>query len=81
MAELVMIKSWLIQFVLYITILVFGLGMSWAAYGARVSELEKVAVVYNKDHDSLISLNTKMDLLLQRFTDMQIDMREHTNKK
>lgn len=56
--------------------MIFGFGMAWAAYGARISELERSTAIYASDHDTLIALNTKMDILLKNVCEMQKDLKE-----
>lgn len=77
MGDVVMVKKDLIQFVIYLAVLVFGLGMSWATYGAKIGQLEQSAIVYSKDHDALIALDTKMDVLLRAMSEVQKDLKEH----
>ena len=80
MGDTIMLKKDVIQFIIYLAILVFGLGMSWAAYGARLAVLEKSAIIYNKDHDALIALDTKMDVLLRGMSELQKDLKDHVKR-
>ena len=77
---IMMNSRWPVQFIVYIGIMVFGIGMAWAAYGVRISELEKSATTYSKDHDALISLNTKLDMLLGVTIEIQKDLKDHLKK-
>ena len=81
MGEAVMIKTWLIQFVVYIVVLIFCLGMSWAAYGARIAKIEENVEIYSKDHDTLVALNTKVDLILKIVYELQEDLKEQMKIK
>lgn len=80
MGDSIVIKTWLIQFVVYILVLIFCLGMSWAAYGARISKVEQNITSYACDHDTLIELNTKVDLILKTVYEVQKDLKDHLKK-
>mgnify|MGYP000937155057 CR=1 FL=1 len=75
-----MVKNWLMQFIVYVGIMIFGFGMAWAAYGARITELERSTAIYSTDHDTLISLNTKMDMLIKSVCEIQKDLKESLKK-
>jgi len=54
--------------------------MSWAAYGARISKVEQNITSYACDHDTLIELNTKVDLILKTVYEVQKDLKDHLKK-
>ena len=81
MGDTVVEKMGYIQFLIYLAIILFGIATTWAAYGARINELERCATSSSKDHDALISLNTKLDILILNTGEIQKDLKEHLTKK
>lgn len=71
----------ILQFAIYITILLLGIGGVFTAYGERINTLEKQTKVYQTDHDILISVDQKVTSLIELTKEIKSDLKGHLIKK
>jgi len=73
-----------IQFAIPIVItlitLLVGLGVAWGAYSTKIKNLEEKVNSTVSDHDVLISLNTKMDLVITEIGELKQDLKKHLER-
>lgn len=66
----------IVKFVVYIIILLLGIGISYGAINVRVDILETKAVKQQADHELIVILNTKMDRLAFDLREIKCDLKE-----
>jgi hypothetical protein len=79
-------KGWM-QFIVTILILIVGISVAWGTYVNKVGDLEnQVTGLENglkeirTDHDAIISLSTKMDLIMADIKEIKCDLKKSTNR-
>jgi hypothetical protein len=77
MAEDVKMNRWWVQMAITAGTILAALGIAWGAYGNKVGQLEKRVDQIQSDHDILITLNTKMDLVMKDLCEVKIDLKKH----
>ena len=68
------------QFLIYLAILLLGLGASYGTANNRLNTLEDQAKVSQKDHETVISLTTKIDRMIDDIREIKIDVKEIKSK-
>ena len=72
------IKDYLqpVQFAIYLVILILGCGFAYANITSRISSVEKDFNVYKTDHDLLVQIATKVNILETDLKEIKKDVKE-----
>jgi len=70
-------NKWWVQTLITIAIVLAGMSIAWGAYSTKVGQLEKKVEQLQPDHDLLIALNTKMDLVMKSLDEVRADVKKY----
>ena len=66
----------LMQFIIYIGILILTIGMLYAKIDLKVGELEKSELSSREDHHNIIALNTKINYMNENLQEIKSDIKD-----
>lgn len=69
-------KFW-IQTVITLCTMLTCIGVAWGSYTSKISILEEKINRVQTDHDLLISVNAKLDIMLQDVGELKGDVKKH----
>ena len=69
----------IIQFLIYIGLLILSVGVVYAKIDLKVCQLEQSALSSKEDHDNLIALNTKMNNMVEDIQEIKSDIKDIKN--
>jgi len=69
----------IIQFLIYIGILILSVGVVYAKIDLKVCQLEQNASITKTDHDNIIALNTKMSSMNEDIQEIKSDIKDIKN--
>lgn len=55
-------------------------GIAWGANASRICALEDNVKAYQSDHDVLIAISTKLDIVQRDIKEIKLDLKTHLQK-
>jgi hypothetical protein len=80
-SEEVHMNKWWVQTLITIGAMLVCISIAWATCSTKLTVLEKRVDQGQGDHDVLISLNTKMDLLMKDVGELKHDLKKHVESQ
>jgi hypothetical protein len=65
-----------IQFIVYLIIIILGCGAGYASLTGRLGSIEKDLSVYKSDHDLLVQIATKVNILESDIKEIKGDIKQ-----
>lgn len=69
-------KLGITQFIVYLSIMILSIGVSYGAITIRLNVVEEKTMRYQNDHELILILNTKIDRLSEDLKDIKLDLKE-----
>ena len=70
-------NKWWVQTLITVITIVAGISVAWGNNAAKINGLENRVDSMKTDHDVLISLNTKMDIIMKDVHEVKDDLKRH----